>query len=195
MANVRPTVLVGAAGHAPGAFTREVVEKMVEVNAEGGDHDDPSHRPVIFALSNPTSQAEATSKEVYTFSKGLAIYGSGTGMPPVTVRGQTHHPGQVNNVYIFPAMSFAAIHCHAKEITDHLFLVAAQAVANSLSEDDLAKDRVIPHIDRIRDVARNVATAVILACQEAGLAQRHVGDSWDAVYADVSSSMYTPSVE
>ena len=116
-------------------------------------------------------------------------------MPPVTVRGQTHHPGQVNNVYIFPAMSFAAIHCHAKEITDHLFLVAAQAVANSLSEDDLAKDRVIPHIDRIRDVARNVATAVILACQEAGLAQRHVGDSWDAVYADVSSSMYTPSVE
>lgn len=194
VANVKPTVLVGAAGHAPGAFTQAVVEKMVQVNAEGGDPDDPSHRPVIFALSNPTSQAEATSEEVYTFSKGLAIYGSGTGMPPVTIAGHTHHPGQVNNVYIFPAMSFAAIHCHAKEITDKLFLVAAQAVANSLSVDDLAKDRVIPHIDRIRDVARNVATAVILACQEAGLAQRHVGDSWDAVYTDVSTSMYTPSV-
>ena len=130
---------------------------MVAETSEGGDIEDPSHRPVIFALSNPTSQAEATSNEVYTYSKGHAIYGSGTGMPAVTVAGHTYHPGQVNNVYIFPAMSFAAIHCHAKEITDGLFLVAAQAVANSLNEDDLAKDRVIPHIDRIRDVARNVA--------------------------------------
>ena len=193
VANIKPTILVGAAGHAPGAFDKDVVEMMVKVNAEGGDADDPSHRPVIFALSNPTSQAEATSEDVYTFSKGAAIYGSGTGMPPVTIAGHTHHPGQVNNVYIFPAMSFAAIHCHAKEITDHLFLVAAQACANSLNEDDIAKDRVIPHIDRIRDVARNVATAVILACQEAGLAKKHIGNSWDEVYADVSSAMYDPS--
>jgi malate dehydrogenase (oxaloacetate-decarboxylating)(NADP+) len=191
--NIRPTVLVGAAGHAPGAFTKEVVEKMVEVNSEGGEHDDPSHRPVIFALSNPTSQAEATSEEVYTYSKGLAIYGSGTGMPAVTVAGHTHHPGQVNNVYIFPAMSFAAIHCHAKEITDGLFLVAAQAVANSLSADDLAKDRVIPHIDRIRDVARNVSTAVILACQENGLAQKRIGETWEEVYASVTEAMYSPT--
>eukprot|EP00944_MAST-04C_sp_MAST-4C-sp1_P010063 g10063.t1 len=193
VSNVKPTVLVGAAGHAPGAFTKEVVEKMVEVNSEGGDDEDPSHRPVIFALSNPTSQAEATSNEVYTYSKGHAIYGSGTGMPAVTVAGHTYHPGQVNNVYIFPAMSFAAIHCHAKEITDGLFLVAAQAVANSLNEDDLAKDRVIPHIDRIRDVARNVATSVILACQENGLAQKHIGKDWKEVYSSVSEAMYSPT--
>jgi|EP00945_MAST-04E_sp_MAST-4E-sp1_P000996 malate dehydrogenase (oxaloacetate-decarboxylating)(NADP+) len=194
VSNVKPTILVGAAGHAPGAFDREVVEKMVTVNAEGTDHEDPSHRPVIFALSNPTSQAEATSEEVYTFSKGAAIYGSGTGMPPVTISGQTHYPGQVNNVYIFPAMSFAAVYCHAKEITDRLFLVAAEAVANSLSSEDLRQDRVIPPIDRIREVSRNVATAVILACQSDGLAQKQIGATWDEVYASVTNAMYTPTV-
>jgi len=185
VSNVKPSILVGAAGHAPGAFNREVIEKMVSVNAEGTDHKDSSHRPVVFALSNPTSQAEATSEDVYTFSKGVAIYGSGSGMPAVNIAGQTHHPGQVNNVYIFPAMSFAAIHCHAREITDRLFLVAAEAVANSWNEKDLQEDRVIPPIKRLRDVSCNVATAVILACQADGLAQKQIGKTWDEVYSSV----------
>ena len=125
-------------------------------------------------------------------SNGQAIFGSGTGMPAITVGGTTFHPGQVNNVQIFPAMSFAAIHCQAREITDRLFLVAAEAVANSLDEEDLKCDRVIPPVSRIRDVARNVATAVILACQEDGLAQKHIGDGWEAVYANVGEAMWEP---
>jgi hypothetical protein len=53
--------------------------------------------------------------------------------------------------------------------------------------------RVMPHIDRIRDVARNVSTAVILACQESGLAQKRIGETWDEVYASVTEAMYSPT--
>lgn len=190
--NTRPSCLIGASGMAPGAFSKAVIEKMVEVNAEGDDHDDPSHRPVIFALSNPTSQAECTSAEAFGHSKGVAIYGAGTAMPPVSVNGHDHFPGQVNNVYIFPGMSMAAIFCQAKTITDRLFLVAAQAVANSLSANDLAEDRVIPPVSRVRDVAHNVATAVVMACQEDGLAQKITAGTYDEVHAAVGAAMYKP---
>ncbi len=99
----------------------------------------------------------------------------------------------VNNVYVFPAMSFAAVHCRATKITDRLFLVAAEAVANSLNEADLKADRVIPSRSRIREVEHRVATAVILACQKDGLARRHVGDDWDSVFANVGKAMWSPS--
>ena len=89
-------------------------------------------------------------------------------------------------------MSFAAIHCQAKEITDRLFLVAACAVANSLGQEELHHNRIMPKLSRIREVSQNVATAVILACQEDGLAQRTVGEGWDAVYADVGKAMWKP---
>ena len=190
--NIKPTVLVGAAGHI-WSFTKEVIEKMVEVNSEGGDTEDPSHRPVIFALSNPTSQAEATSNEVYTYSKAMLSTAQEQECRQLPWQDTHITQDRLITSTFFPAMSFAAIHCHAKEITDGLFLVAAQAVANSLNEDDLAKDRVIPHIDRIRDVARNVATSVILACQENGLAQKHVGKDWNEVYSSVSEAMYSPT--
>merc|ERR1712032_897644 len=139
-------------------------------------------------------QAECISETAYEHSDGAAIYGSGTQMHAVTLHGIEHQPGMVNNVYVFPAMSFAAIHCHAKEIPDHLFLVAAEAVANSLNDDDIKMERVIPSRSRIRDVCHRVATAVVLACQEKGLAQKHIGDDWDAVFASVGEAMWAPKV-
>merc|ERR1712137_816119 len=113
-------------------------------------------------LSNPTSQAECNSEAAYGYSNGAAIYGSGSQMNTVTTNGVTRQPGMVNNVYVFPAMSFAAIHCYAKEIPDRLFLVAAEAVANSINESDLKFERVMPDRARIRECSRRVATAVVL---------------------------------
>ena len=83
----------------------------------------------MFALSNPKSQAEVTAADAYTWSNGEVIYGSGTQFPPVLINGREHAPGQVNNVYIFPGMSFGAMCCEATAIPDRLFMVAAEAVS------------------------------------------------------------------
>lgn len=60
---VKPTILIGAAAIA-GAFTPEILAKMAELNA----------KPVIFALSNPTSKAECTAEDAYKFTNVILIF-------------------------------------------------------------------------------------------------------------------------
>jgi malate dehydrogenase (oxaloacetate-decarboxylating)(NADP+) len=149
-------------------------------------------RPVIFALSNPKTQAEVIAENAYKWSDGKVIYGSGTQFDPVTLNGKTFAPGQVNNVYIFPGLSFGCICCHAKAIPDSFFMVSAEAVANSLDETDIAQDRVIPSRDRLREVALNVAAAVAFHAQEVGLANKKLGSTLPEVRTSIEALMWTP---
>ena len=98
----KPDVLVGAVGRAPGCFTKEVVEAMVAVQEAKG----AGGRPIIFALSNPKTQAEITAADCYKFSNGKAIFGSGTRFFEEVVNGQTREPGQVKDFVILPGMSY-----------------------------------------------------------------------------------------
>merc|ERR1719382_1625371 len=182
---VKPTVLVGAVGVSPNCFTKEVVDGMMQSVGGGG-------RPIIFALSNPKSQSEITAENCYRWSNGAAIFGSGTHFDSVEVGGKRHSPGQVNNVYIFPGMSFGAICCQAKTIPERLFLVAAEAVANSLCQQDLDESRVIPHRDHVQRVNLNVATAVVLEAQRLSLARRNLGADAAAVKATLEGMMWKP---
>lgn len=184
---LKPTCIIGAVGVKPGCFDRKVVDAMVQVNAP--------HRPVMFALSNPKTQAEITAQDAYSWSQGAVIYGSGTAFPSFKVDGHVREPGQVNNVYVFPGMSFGAVACKARSIPEGAFMVAAEAVAQTLNESDLQADRVVPHPDRIRDVGLNVATAVVLHLQEAGLAELSLGDSQAEVRAVLSKKMWAPDTE
>ena len=102
-------------------------------------------------------------------------------------------PPQVNNFFIFPGMSFGAQACAAKTIPERLFMVAAEAVANSLTPDDLEKDRVIPSRDRLREVNLNVATAVVLECQKLELATNPLGDDEETVRAALAAKQWSPS--
>ena len=184
VAELKPTVLCGAVGRAPGCFNKAVIEKLVEVN--GGE------RPVVFALSNPKTQAEVTAQDAYTWSGGRVIYGSGTAMAGATLNGKTYAPGQVNNFFIFPGMSFGAVMCDAARIPERLFMVAAVAVASAVNKQELGVDRVVPHPDRIRDVSLEVATAVCLEAQALGLAQLSLGEGYAAVKAKLQSLMWQP---
>merc|ERR1712083_685114 len=157
----------------------EVVDGMMQSVGAGG-------RPIIFALSNPKSQSEITAENCYRWSNGAAIFGSGE------VGGKRHSPGQVNNVYIFPGMSFGAICCQAKTIPERLFLVAAEAVANSLSQQDFDVGRVIPHRDHVQRVNLNVSTAVVLEAQKLSLARRKLGADAAAVKATLEGMMWKP---
>merc|ERR1719379_3018836 len=183
--NLKPTSIIGAVGRDPKCFNKEVVDAMLEVNGD--------NRPGIYALSNPKTQAEITSTDCWKWSNGKAIYGSGTGMETWELNGKRFCPGQVNNVYIFPGMSMGAISCHAKTIPERLFMVGAEAVANSLDAEDLAEDRCVPHPNKIRTVGLNVATAVVLEAQKMGLAGKTLGQGWTEVKAALEKLMWAPT--
>jgi len=182
---VKPDVIIGAVGKDPNCFTKEVISSMMSSQVGG-------RRPIVFALSNPKTQAEITASNCYKFSDGKAIFGSGTRFPAETVNGKEREPGQVNNFFIFPGMSFGAMCCQARSIPEKLFMVSAQAVANSLDKHDIEVESVVPHPGRIRECAHNVAVAVVLAAQEMGLAQKELGKTYDEVSAALKSMMWNP---
>ena len=149
--DIKPTILIGATGVA-NTFTKEVVETMSALN----------ERPVIFALSNPTSHAECTAQQAYEWSKGTAIFASGSPFDAVEYNGQTFKPGQGNNAYIFPGVGLGVSLSEATKVTDNMFLAAARALAAQVSDEDLKNGTVYPPLKNIREVSAKIATAVIV---------------------------------
>jgi malate dehydrogenase (oxaloacetate-decarboxylating)(NADP+) len=178
IAALRPTALIGVSG-TPQTFTREIVAAMTRLNA----------RPIIFALSNPTSKAECTAEQAYTWSDGAAIFASGSPFAPVNVHGRTHVPGQGNNIYIFPGVGMGALATEATEVTDAMFLAAAGTLANLVTPSDLALGRVYPPLTRIREVSLQIATEVAKVAHESGLARTRRPDD---IAADVRARMFEP---
>ena len=183
----KPDAIIGAVGRDPGCFNQAVVEAMVNVAEAKG------RRPIIFALSNPKTQAEITAHDCYKWSKGKALFGSGTRFDNELVGNQTRKPGQVNNFFIFPGTSFGSMLCEAEHIPDKFFMVAAEAVANSLDATDIAAESVVPNEARIRDVSLNVATAIVMEAQKQGIAGKPLGDDAATVKATIKSKMWSPT--
>src|SRR5258708_27281146 len=100
--------------------------------------------PIIFPYSNPTSRSECTAEEAYRWSQGRAIFASGSPFPPLEIDGKTLVPGQGNNVYIFPAMGMAVFATEATRVTDEMFILAAKAVAEQVTDQSLASRLIYP---------------------------------------------------
>jgi malate dehydrogenase (oxaloacetate-decarboxylating)(NADP+) len=159
ISRVWPTVLVGVSG-APGAFTEEVLRELCR-------HCD---RPIVFALSNPTTKAECTAEQAYERTGGKAIFASGSPFPPVTHAGRLFVPGQCNNMYIFPGVGMGAVGCRASRVTDRMFYVAARMLAEQVGEDSLGVGRLYPDLAHIREISTRIAVAVCEVAFEEGLA-------------------------
>jgi malate dehydrogenase (oxaloacetate-decarboxylating)(NADP+) len=157
---LKPTVLIGVSTKG-GAFNQRVVEAMSRLN----------ERPVIFALSNPTDKAECTAEQAYTWSKGKALYAAGVQFPDVTVSGQTFHPGQANNFYIFPAIGLATYVARPRRLTDACFIVAAEASADQVGPELRAKGMLFPSQSNILETEVTTATRVAEFMFDQGLAQ------------------------
>src|SRR5262249_28042217 len=123
---IRPLAIIGVSTVAK-AFDRTVIEAMARIH----------ERPIIFPYSNPTSHSECTAEEAYTWSNGRAVFASGSPFAPVRVGERTLVPGQGNNVYIFPAIGMAVYATRARRITDEMFIAAAHAVADSVTQVEL----------------------------------------------------------
>jgi malate dehydrogenase (oxaloacetate-decarboxylating)(NADP+) len=175
---VKPTILIGASGHAH-TFTEDVVRTM---------HRD-CERPIIFALSNPTSKAECSAAEAYNWTDGKAIFASGSPFPPVRIDGRIFVPGQGNNMFIFPGVGLGAVACGASKVTDEMFFTAAKTLAHIVTEDELAAGTIYPDLGKIRQISLAIASAVCMLAWEQGLARYAEPDD---VREYVRACMYHP---
>ena len=157
--SIKPTALIGVSGMAH-QFTKEIVEEMSRINKQ----------PVIFALSNPTANAECTAEEAYTWSDGRALFASGSPFGPVTYKGKTFVSGQSNNAYIFPGVGLGVVACASKRVTDEMFFAAAKTLAHLVTKEDLDTGCLFPPLTKIREVSAHIAAAVIEVAYKRGLA-------------------------
>jgi malate dehydrogenase (oxaloacetate-decarboxylating)(NADP+) len=178
---IRPHAIIGVSGQ-PGTFTTEVLHAMAALN----------ERPIILALSNPTSKAECTAEAAYGRTGGRAIFASGSPFDAVTYEGRTLVPGQGNNAYIFPGVGLGVIVSEASRVTDEMFASAARTLASLVTDDELAAGRIYPELQRIREVSGKIAYEVAEIAFRRGLARCPRPDD---LAAAVASAMYKPSYE
>jgi malate dehydrogenase (oxaloacetate-decarboxylating)(NADP+) len=178
---LKPHALIGVSGMAA-AFTEGAVRAMGRLNP----------RPVIFALSNPTSKAECTADQAYTWTDGRAIFASGSPFAPVSLDGRVHVPGQGNNAYIFPGVGLGILASQSTRVTNGMFLVAAQTLAGLVTAEDLAVGRVYPELGRIREVSAAIATAVAAHAFDRGLTRQIRPEDLSAL---IRENMYQPDYE
>jgi len=175
---LKPTAIIGVAA-AGQAFNRRVLETMAGINA----------RPIVFALSNPTSKAECTAEEAYRWTGGRALFACGSPFDPVTIDGKVFVPRQGNNSYIFPGVGLGLIAAKARRATNAMFLAAARTLAEQVSKEDLAQGSLYPALARVRDVSAHIAAAVVKTAVAEGVAGI---DRRARLLQFVQSQMYDP---
>ncbi len=176
----KPTVLIGSSGQA-GAFDKALIQSMLEY----------VERPIVLPFSNPTSISEAKPVDLINWTDGKVLVATGSPFDPVEHNGKTHLIGQGNNVFIFPGLGIGALICNARKVTDGMIGAASQALAEAVLPEELEQGLLFPAIPRLREVAVDVAAAVIKQAGNEGVGdkfddaeiqrklERH---SWDAVY-------------
>jgi malate dehydrogenase (oxaloacetate-decarboxylating)(NADP+) len=175
---LKPTAIIGVAA-AAGAFTEAVLKTMARINK----------RPIVFALSNPTSKAECTAEQAYGHTEGRALYASGSPFDAVDYKGKRYVPRQGNNSYIFPGVGLGAIVSRARRITEEMFLASARSLASQVTDADLAQGSLYPPLQQVRGVSERIAVDVAEIAYKRGLAGKPRPED---VMADVRANMYEP---
>ena len=175
---LEPTVLIGTSGQ-PGAFDEDIVRAM----AAGCD------RPGIFPFSNPTSKSEAAPENIFRWSEGRALVATGSPFDPVRFGPRTTRIGQANNVYVFPGVGLGCLVAEVREVTDSMFTIAAEAVAEAVAESDLKNGTLFPRLTELRAITKHIACAVVREANALGLG-RDIADG--DVEAEVAAMMWYP---
>lgn len=159
---VKPAILLAATGTA-GVITEKVLHLMAQ-------HND---RPVVFALSNPTSNAECTAEQAFQHTEGRVIFSSGSPFPPVVINGKRFTTGQANNCLAFPGIALGALSMRARYLPDEIYLTVAHVLANYTSEESLMNGNLYPLISEMNELSFAVATSVALFLDKNDLSNLH----------------------
>ncbi|KAA3611813.1 MAG: NAD-dependent malic enzyme [Planctomycetota bacterium] len=158
--NFKPTILIGTSGK-PGAFNEDVVRSMA-ANCD---------RPIILALSNPTSKTEVHPEDAIRWTDGKVLIGTGSPFDPIDFQGRKQVIGQGNNVFIFPGVGLGVVASGAKRVTTGMFLAAAKALADKITPEQRKAGQLFPYIHDIREISFEVAKAVAETAIEEGLVE------------------------
>jgi len=170
--NARPTVLIGVSGQ-PGMFTEEVVRAMAR----------EVERPVIFPLSNPVSRSEATPADLWRWTQGRALVGTGSPYPPVEIDGKPFTVDQTNNAYVFPGVGLGVLAVRARRVSEGMFTAAAKALADISPAAREPNANLLPPVHDLRSVAVTIAAAVARQARAEGLCAAFEDDELDQLIA------------
>ncbi|KAI9295838.1 hypothetical protein K502DRAFT_364650 [Neoconidiobolus thromboides FSU 785] len=185
---VKPTVLIGLSSISK-AFNENVLKKMAKYN----------EKPIVFPLSNPATNAECSFEEAMKATDSRVIFASGTAFPEYKddKDNKVYHPGQGNNMYIFPGLGLGAILCKAGIVTDTMIYAAASSLANSLNEEEKKQNWLYPDLKRIREVSAIVAAATINQAYKENLIEikelKEIGDDLEKLTQLVQKNMWNPN--
>ncbi len=178
IASIRPDILIGATG-AAGAFDEAVIRQMAQYQ----------ERPVIIALSNPTSHTECTAEQAYRWSDGRAVFASGSPFPAVVLGERLYQPAQGNNAYIFPGVGLGVLASCARLVVERMFLAAAKVLADRVLPEEIERGSIYPNLTRVRNVSLAIAVEVCRVAQQEGLATVDLPDDLETY---VQTLMYDP---
>lgn len=155
----KPGILIGVSGQS-GLFTEPVIRAMKAGN----------ERPIVFPLSNPSRQIEATPKQVIEWTDGSAIIATGSPFDPVEYQGEIYQIAQCNNAYIFPGIGLGVVAANVNLITDEMLMVASAKLAEASPMVQTGSGELLPSLTKIAQLSKDIAFAVAKVAQQQGLA-------------------------
>jgi malate dehydrogenase (oxaloacetate-decarboxylating) len=166
--NTGATVLIGVTAQ-PKLFDANILGLMAANDS----------RPVIMALSNPTSKSECSPEDVFRATGGRGLLATGSPFPPMVTPGSDFRVSQANNMFIFPGVGLGALVSQASKVTDRMFLAASRALSRMVSPDMETRGQLLPEAGVIREVAFQVALAVAKEARDSGLGRMVSDDRFE----------------
>ncbi|KAK9076416.1 hypothetical protein SSX86_004750 [Deinandra increscens subsp. villosa] len=151
---VKPHVLLGLSG-VGGIFNEQVLKAM---------RDSASPKPAIFAMSNPTDNAECTPTDAFNHAGENIVFGSGSPFKNVDLgNGKVGYVNQANNMYLFPGIGLGALLSGARIVSDGMLQAASECLASYMTLEEIQKGKFFPSIGSIRNITAEVGAAVLRA--------------------------------
>lgn len=174
----KPDILIGVSGQ-PGLFTEQVIKTMYQ----GCD------RPIIFPLSNPSKQVEATPQDVITWTQGQAIVATGSPFAPFEFEGKEFKIPQCNNSYIFPGIGLGVIAANATRVTESMLMITSETLAENSPLANTGEGSLLPALTDIESLSKKIAFKVAKKAIEEGVALE-ISD--DAIRAAIEKNYWLP---